>query len=176
MSKEILQYLEDKFSENEYRLAVGKSPLERVIFLNGNKPLAQYDPKGKQTWFIFDSEEVTNSVIHEPTKGFWEQLLITEDESSKIAEYISHSKAYGLRDSLPELDHWKTVYSRGIPEYEARICHSLSRALLELRMNTKTVYSDHPQLRRLLQRAYIELDIEDIPEYLYRQDVEWDEL
>ena len=174
MDTEILEYLKKKFGENPYRIAVGKSPLKRGILIDQDRPVAYYNEDGNHLWFLFDSEKQQNSVIHTPTDGFWETILITEHQSSRMAEYITHSEAYGLKDNLPDLDEWRTLYNHEIPKCEANLCHSLSRLLLGQRMKTKTVYSDHPDLRKLVRRAYIELDIPDIPEYLYVDDISWE--
>jgi hypothetical protein len=111
-----------------------------------------------------EKDEMSDSVMFEPTEKFWEYLVYVNQLTSKMAEHHRHARG-AVAQSLPEPEAYKHPTPRDVPKYERRILFHLSSTLFERRLEYRDTMARFPRFRRLFRRAYEETDNE-VPEYL----------
>jgi len=113
--------------------------------------------------FVDTDRESDNMKTFEPTIDFWKALVQVNEYTSKLTETVRHCNI--ADEAVPDIDHWGILTFPNLPKYAERIATEIQSHLVDLRMETRTVFEEYPKLRRLFRHAYVECHNE-VPEYL----------
>jgi len=146
---------------SQYQFRLGGAEVVRLIRDNttlyadvGSVEIIRYIPD------IDDMPEVTE---FEPTHEFWHALIKINEFTAELTEQI---KNLHLDDgAIPNIDEWGRLVFKHLPKYEEKIASTIQEFLIDLRMDTNTVFKENEELRRLFKYAYTEYT-GDVPEYL----------
>jgi len=113
--------------------------------------------------FVDSDSEFGNMTTFEPTIDFWKVLVQVNEYTSKLTETVRHCNI--ADEAVPDIDQWGVLTFPHLPKYAERIATEIQSHLVDLRMETRTVFEEYPILRRLFRHAYVECR-NDVPEYL----------